>query len=210
MLDFTSMSRQMQWGFEMQYHMSRMFAGVQVPNPLIQPTSGEAEKMKLEVDTAAISSWLCGVFYRNPKLCCPGCCISWTLGCAPCAMVMAMQNVEPAAAAHKLTLRETTLHYKVEKYNAVGTIPTNFDTTAELLLCCALNHQTGKVGKTEIEEVFPLEMVTEVSVQPNFGQTCCGLPRDGTPSSMMSWTTRSRTLPSPKAMFSAADPCHSP
>ena len=96
--------------------------------------------------------------------------------------MQALMSVDSAAAAHKLTLRETTLHYKVEKYNSLGSIPTSFQRTGDDLIFCGVNHCQSYPGLEEIEEVFPLESVSEVLVEPNFGQTCFGLPLDGVPS----------------------------
>lgn len=179
MTDFGSAQRQSQFGFEFDYHFARLFgAGQAKANPIIQQTSNEAEKMHLEIDTGAIKSYLSGVFSRHPKIWCP---VAW-LACTPCAAMSALQAVDSAAAAHKLTLRETTLHYKVEKYNSLGSVPTNFTRTGDDLMFCGANHCQSPPGRGEIEEVLPLELVSEVVVEPNFGQTCCGVPLDGMPS----------------------------
>jgi hypothetical protein len=181
MADFGSMQRQSQFGFEFGYHMARKFGPGRSTgaNPLIQPTAGEAEKMSLEIDSGAIKSYLSGTFLRHPQLGqCPFSC-AWWGACTPCAAMQALMSVDSAAAAHKLTLRETTLHYKVEKYNSLGSIPTSFQRTGDDLIFCGVNHCQSYPGLEEIEEVFPLESVSEVLVEPTVGQTCCGLPRPG-------------------------------
>jgi len=139
---------------KMKVHASR--GGVLKSNPLLSQYADDATVMKLKLDAAQLKSLVCGAGLRVS--CFMPCCF----GCTNIPHLLG--QVAKVTAAHHLTLKEKSLHLKVDPYPSIlqGADVLTMGATTIFTPCfkCMFWNKTSP-----IEEVLPLEEVQSVCIE---------------------------------------------
>ena len=137
-------------------------------NPLIEYFATDPVVCELEIDIAGVENTFCSATFKNPCMYVPCLWPHCILLGLPVSLALQYGGLASAARSHRLVLRQNSILYEVKSYPRRLRIQ-NYSTEAcKSPLCCL-----PCMGDTKpIQEVFPLQEVSQLTVEECLATTC--------------------------------------
>jgi hypothetical protein len=143
-------------------------------NPLVSYFQNDTKVLELETDLTAAKSFVTQIMLRDASCMAPCLWPTLLVHGTPCGLLCGtMPSLERAREAHHLVLRRDTLLYQVDRYPLAASFSNGASLTASngYAKCCPIS-DSGEAGG--FVEVFPLQDITAIEVEPGIQKGCCG------------------------------------